>query len=498
MLKIKSDTFLRSINIYGLPFNLHYRNSQKYSTISGIILSLVTYMIVIVIIIMYSLELIHHSGFNVMLNYSPIIKKTSIDLAKIPFMIGFVNWSRTHQILNSSYLSLTFDRNVHNTFINEEGFYAMERISTPIKLEACNPKIHYVGKNTFMNDFDYNKLLCPEQGQNLSIAGRFGDNINGYDILEIHLNKCENSSFNCKSDEEINDYIKNSYLEIIFLSQSVDHNNYLNPINQFVRNELYVVAKGNTKRYYHYFSLAEYISDNGLFFKNKKKIVFYESENTRLDFIQEEDQEYYSQKALLEVSLTCNDRKNIYTRTYLKIQDVMRNIGGFIDLVLIIFQFINTYFSKKNMIIDIINHIILADRYEKSIHGKNFNSNMNNKIIIKGKNTSMNILNCKIGRKDSFKSKKNDFFMLNNNYFEKKNDEECSKEKEKIHFKLSFIDYFLPLNTLRKCKKYNWLFFYQNMFNQYISLEIIIPIIERLTKINLDEFSNKRSDLKLL
>ena len=125
MLKIQSDTFLRSINIYGLPFNLHYRNSQKYSTVSGIILSLVTYMIVIVIILMYSLELFHRTGFNVMLNYSPIIKKTSINLAKIPFMIGFVNWSRTHQILNSSYLSLTFDRNVHNTFINEEGFYAM-------------------------------------------------------------------------------------------------------------------------------------------------------------------------------------------------------------------------------------------------------------------------------------------------------------------------------------------------------------------------------------
>lgn len=57
----------------------------------------------------------------------------------------------------------------------------------------------------------------------------------------------------CKSDEEINDYIRNSYLEIIFLSQNAEHNNYLNPINQFVRNELYVVSKENTKRYYHNF-----------------------------------------------------------------------------------------------------------------------------------------------------------------------------------------------------------------------------------------------------
>ena len=310
MLKIQSNEFLRTINIYGLSFPLRYRKSEKYSTISGILFSILTFLIVIAITIMYSLDLINHTGFNIMLNYTPILKKTNIDFSKIPFMIGFVNWSRSHQKLNSSYLSLTFDRNVHNTFLNNDGIYVMERLSTPIKLEVCNPKIHYIGKNEFMNDFEYEKFLCPYKDQNLSISGRFGDNINGYDILEIHLNKCENSSnnlFYCKSNEEIDEYIKNSYLEIIYLSQSPEHNNYNYPIAEFVKNELYVVAKGNTKRYYHYFSLAEYISDNGIFFKKLHKYPFFETETTRLDFVQEEDQEYYSSSALLEVALTCTD-----------------------------------------------------------------------------------------------------------------------------------------------------------------------------------------------
>ena len=91
MLNLQSNDFLRTINIYGLSFPLRYRKSEKYSTISGIIFSILTFLIVISITIMYSLDLIYHTGFNIMLNYTPILKKTLIDFSKTPFMIGFVN-----------------------------------------------------------------------------------------------------------------------------------------------------------------------------------------------------------------------------------------------------------------------------------------------------------------------------------------------------------------------------------------------------------------------
>ena len=403
----QSNGFFQTINIYGLPFPLRYKKSEKYTTFSGIFLTILTFIIVIFIVIMYSLDLINHTGFNLMTNYTPMKKKTLFDFSKTPFMIGFVNWERTHQSLNSSYLSLTFDRNIHNIFINEKGIYEMKRISNSIILEICDPKIHYIGSNNFMYDFDYNKFLCPHNEQNLSLSGRFGDNINGYDILEIHLNKCENSSDNnsiiCESEENINNYINNSYLEIIYFTEITEHNNYANPIIKYVRNELYVVTKKITKRYYHYFSLAEYISDNGFFFKKHKTYSFFETDYTRLDFVQEEDQEYYSSSALLEVAFTCTDRKNVYTRTYVKIQDVMRNIGGFIDLIYIIFQFICTFLSKKIMLLDIINHIILEDKYEQNIKGNIISKNTikYNDIFLNGKNSSVDILNCTINKNEN-------------------------------------------------------------------------------------------------
>ncbi len=59
-------------------------------------------------------------------------------------------------------------------------------------------------------------------------------------------------------------------------------------------------------------------------------------------------------------------------------------------------------------------------------------------------------------------------------------------ESYKKFFKLKCLDYLFPIKILGKFKKYNWLFFYQNLYRQYMSIEVILPIIERLTKVNLE------------
>ena len=68
----QSNGFFQTINIYGLPFPLRYKKSEKYTTFSGIFLTILTFIIVIFIVIMYSLDLINHTGFNLMTNYTPM------------------------------------------------------------------------------------------------------------------------------------------------------------------------------------------------------------------------------------------------------------------------------------------------------------------------------------------------------------------------------------------------------------------------------------------
>ena len=258
---------LEPINLYGLGFPLRYKKEEKYPTLIGIILSMVTIFFVIVISILYGLDLIFRTGYSIVTNYIPLTKKTLIDFSNRPLMFGFATNGGKISKFDPSYISLTFDRNVHNSYLDENGIYQLERISTQVEMEPCNISKHFVGRNEFMGKFDYHNFLCTKPNQNLNFGGRFGDNINGYDLLEIHLNKCVNSSKNnniCKSEEILDKFLDNSYLTMIYISESVDHSNISFPLIQSLRNELYIVAKEHVKRYYQYFQMASYSSDVGL------------------------------------------------------------------------------------------------------------------------------------------------------------------------------------------------------------------------------------------
>ena len=497
--------FLEQIDLYGLSFPLRYKKEETYPTITGIILSIITIFFVIAISILYGMKIIYKTEYSLVTNYAPIRKKTLIDFSNKPIMFGFATNGGIMSYIEPSLISLTFDRNIHNVYLDENGIYQLQRISKKVEMESCNISKHFINNNEFMEQFEYNKFLCTKPNQNLSFGGRFGDNINGYDILEIHLNKCVNTSSNnniCKSEEIINTFLKNSYLMMVYISESVDHSNITNPLVETLRNELYTVAKEHVKRYYQYFQIANYESDIGLIWNNNKKYDLIETKDLHIDFVKEEDQDFYESNALLEIAFSSTDQKTIYERKYVKLQDVLGDIGGFTDIIFIFFQFISNYFSKKTMIVDVTNKIIMKEEnrnikftlpngsnflninYSASSPRKNYFNNSELKLIEEHKLKSMTVN------------------YLNNNYIDKpiktcfkKDDckEKNKKNKTKKNenkFKISCYHYIWPIELLSKCKKYDSLTFYTNIFYKYMSIEVIIPLIERLSKIDLPQKGN--------
>ena len=322
-----------------------YKKNEKYETIFGIILSIITIFSIIIISILFGSDVVCRTGYSIVTNYLPLKHKTLIDFSKRPFMLGFASQGKITGI-DFSKISISFERNVHNIYLDENGIYQLERISNIIELEYCNKSKHYLNQNDFMNKFNYSNYLCPKPNQNLNFGGRFGDNINGYDLLEIHLNKCLNTTKNnnCQSEEIIDKFLDNSYLEMVYLSESIDHSNISYPLSENLRNQLYVVAKEHVKRYYQYFQIASYSSDNGLIWNKVNKFELAETKNTHTDFVKDEEQDFYSSSTLLEISLTSTDQKTIYERKYPKLQEVLGSIGGFTDIIFIFFQFISNFY----------------------------------------------------------------------------------------------------------------------------------------------------------
>ena len=112
---------LKTINLYGINFPLRYKKEETYSTITGIILSITTIFFVIVISILYGKNIILKTGYSLVTNYISLKQKTLIDFSDTPIMFGFATNGGTISYMDPSLISLSFERNVHNVYLDENG-----------------------------------------------------------------------------------------------------------------------------------------------------------------------------------------------------------------------------------------------------------------------------------------------------------------------------------------------------------------------------------------
>ncbi len=509
-------SIFKLIDFFGLSVHLRYHKKTQYNTKFGFLFSIIAIISCLIVILYYCIRVFKHDNFSIIQNTEQLYGKKILNFSRVPLLIGFINDGGRPVEIDPKYIKITLDKNDHYPEKNKEGIMHLRRESTSIKLEYCDLNKHFNNDSEtieMINDYEYNKYLCVVPGQNLSIAGRFGDSIHGYDMLEIHLIKCENTStYNeCASFDEIKKFYKNSYLSILYLSETLNHYDFHNPIRKTFRSEVFTTVSNSVKRYYYYFAPGEYISDNGFVFQSNESFEFFEYQNTQLDFVDEEDQSYYSGQTLIEVSFSSVDKFITYERSYPKIQDSLGNIGGWIRIILTVCQFLSNYFSEKIFILDIINKITVFKDKKKS-NNLSIRNNSNNKVnnsekldkqnqnykkykdIVKNNNyisndsTSRN--NIQISRNSNNLFNTKDFGGKTAQNFEQLNHNQTTNEELKYTFtvdqkeriRISCLEYILPFWVLEKNKKHAYIILFKKCLYKDISLEVLIPLVERLSK----------------
>ena len=473
--------FFNQIDLYGLTFPLRFRKHNAYNTLCGISLSLITIFGMSAVLLFFIVKTFNRTEFSVISNTEHLYRKHLFNFTNNPFLVGYVNNEGRPVEIDPTYLTITLDKNDHYPERNEKGIVDVRRESMPIALENCRIGIHFNESDVIemIKDFEYENYLCPVPGQNLSIGGRWGDNVHGYDMLEFHVIKCENTTekSNCHTFDEMEAFFKNSYFHIIYLAQSLDHYDVKNPIKKKFRSEIFLIVTQLVKRYYYYFLPGEYISDDGLIFTNYKYYDYFEYERTVIDFVDKEDQDYYSGATIAEVAFSSIDKFTTVKRKYSKIQDSLGNIGGWIRIILVVCQCISDYFSEKIFLVDIINSISKTHHKNNQMiklkDPEKASSKINNFIINENPNNkSQN----SIFLNKPKENKSENFDLLNMNI-----DKKLSKSENK-HVNLSFFEYFLPLWAMENNPKYSFFLDYKDFIYKDISLEVLVPLIERLLK----------------
>ena len=248
----KITKIFKSINIYGVNIPLLYKKDEIFNTTLGVLLSILSYIIIILVSLFYSLELFNKSSFSLTTNTNQIDGEYYLNFSNLPILLSFSDLNGTSKELDPTLVNLKFIHQINKPeLINGKNYINLSL--NEIELEEC--KINNINSKLIEEGYNINNYMCVKKGQNLYINGRFGDSKFGFSFLQITLNKCQNgSNIICKSEEEINKYFHNSYLNLIYLSYSVNHYNVTYPIIEIYRNDGFSLSFNFLRRYFYYFS----------------------------------------------------------------------------------------------------------------------------------------------------------------------------------------------------------------------------------------------------
>ena len=486
----KIKKIFESINIYGINIPLLYKKEEIFNTTLGIFLSIFSYILVILVSLFYALDLFNKSSFSLTTNTIQIDGEYYLNFSNIPILFSFSDLNGTSKTLDPTLVNLKFTHQM-NKPVSINGKNYISSSFNEIELEEC--KINNINSKLFEEGYNINNYMCIKKGQNFYINGRFGDTTIGFSFLQITLNKCQNgSNIICKSEEEINKYFQNSYLNLIYLSYSVNHYNVSHPIIDIYRNDGFSLSFHYLRRYFYYFSPSIYESHKGLFFTNVKYHKFFEFELIYPDIIDKDVNIDYTKNnpSMVEIFITFYCREKYYVRKYVTLQDVLGNIGGFLDITFLIFQYFSVYFSEKSFICDLMNTIVNSKyvrngKFQRSKIIKKITGICDNLEQINIRNNNLNI------------DKSSNFIVQTigqgskiyiNNYIGMEKKLNLSKEmnkKQKSNFNI--YEYIFPFWFLKFSKKYELLFLFYDNIRRLLSIEILIPVIDSFNKVQVTE-----------
>ena len=383
---MKFSSLFLSLDFLGTKPCFTVNGHKNYKTYFGSLLSLITTFIVSYSFLYFSFQIMTHKNPKLITSIynDEIPPKISIKKKNFAFGFGLQTLDYDNYIDESIY---TVEIIKSIVTLNEDGTNNETNIA--INKIKCN-------KNEFEIIPDYFKgiplknLYCIDTDE-ITLGGEHKTKEWIYYTIKFLI--CKNSTENnnsCYSIDVINKYLDGGYLGIFMSDINVMPTNFSHPIHLYGKNLF------TTFSIKHYVDCWLYIkrifikTDRGLFFNHFKEDIFYGFDSL------ENYVDYRHNDNFLNLRIRENAKREVYQRSYLKIQEATAHAGGIVQVCTIICHIL-IYFIKitlyKNYINQFFNFELLLKDYkyfEKISNVLNYNnksifskhSNLNNFKII--------------------------------------------------------------------------------------------------------------------
>ena len=446
----------KQIDIFGISPLFTIRGRGTFQTQIGSFLTIICVMLILIYISIFLNEMIYHKSPNIQstIYYDEIPSEIQLKKENFVFIFGLKTKDNINFIDESIY---NVEGNQIKININDKNVYYYDNEALNI-IKCSEYKFEFSNEN--FKKLPLDNLYCIDN--DLNFKGEYMSKFWNY--IKLNFSKCQNLTNQnyCKSENEINEILNGGYIEIYIPDYNFEPLKYNDPYNIYIRNLYKSFSIKYFEEIFLYFKLIEIITDSGYFFENKKKINI-----TSYDYIQN-DIDFRDYSHFLSISMRLSSKREIYERSYIKLQAIFSNVGGMLKIILLIGEY-TVYFIRmtlyKNYILEFFNLDESEIRLKKIRKMYNLTGNINlknntmfrdmnniteknNSFLIKSKNNDgiMSSKGLKIidensennSYTNSIVNKKNSFILsgtkktIQNNYLLKKNEflNEKSKSKE--------------------------------------------------------------------
>ena len=447
--------FIKYLDFLSPRITFYHKGFLSHSSITSGIMSIIAVLFVISLSTYFSLDIIKKTNPKAFYLHSFVADAGEFQLNTSSLfhyisVVKIYNGETVYEKLDLEIFSIIGAQLYGNNFINNARYNGISDFDHWL-YGYCNKEINTKGLDNLINDKMFNKSVCIKKYYNSTeqqyydigdpkfswpIIGHGSFNEN-YKLYGIYIQKCNNNSikhvlgndYQCKNNSEIEKYFDlkgTRFFHLFFINNYIDISNYENPyFNYFYRIEIQLSQKQYT---FHeiYFNPTLVKTDDGLIFNNTKENISYIFDRDNSYIFDTEKKDIY-----VGFIFIIRNIRDIYERTYKRVQDVISNIGGINQAISIVAICINSLYN---------NFVVLSDT-ELLLHSSIYNEKKNNKkeltkhrnsknkikdieksIIRNKKNSDRKELNnespinlTKINKSDNFsKSNINSFQNINN------------------------------------------------------------------------------------
>ena len=365
---------------YKAHLTFNDKGDKRYKTIFGGILSLISMIISFSFICYFLLKLINKEDATIIFNEERDLKINMTTSHLLPLMLRLsdtysnpINHNNTYNITLLVWYSY-FDEK-HNLLQNYD----------EIIVEKCNINKHFGEyKKYFYNIPDLETYFCPKQRlYNQTLYGTYGEQ-NEYKYYMFYISKCSNDTNNnlCLTNELIDSSLSMSFLDIKYLSYSLDSYKSKNQESLIVISDRFIASSTVYKRIWLYFTKIKYLTDNGLLFTSKHYSYFHQFDYLRIDNDLRNISLNVIPNAFLSLTLLNSGNIGYYKRISLKIQDYLATIGGIIKAITFLCQCLNYFNASNSYYCKLIKDFLIENQIQKKTIKISENTNSKNVSVI--------------------------------------------------------------------------------------------------------------------